>query len=298
MDETNTDPGSAATKPLIGAAELPDTEDHLERLAAVLDEPHPLPSSFSPIAHAFGHRGRSLWRGIRHASVGPSGAAANALVRCLFEAWVLLRWLEKMPAVHVPLWQADHERHALRLLREPEAAVGERLARKFEEWAPAEVVASKKELIAEARANGLAAGIEGVSKRVDGPLLPSMPKMVEAIGAPAITEGYAVVYPLSSAFIHSSASAVLGTIDFHEASKTFGVDDGPLADQIPIRALAATIFAGLLTDVSRIADLGVHDDADVIRRGLVARVPIDFDLSAIVAPADGQEGDEDKWPLD
>ena len=49
-----------ATKPLVGAAELPDVESALEGLAAVLDDPHPLATPFSPVAHAFGHASRPL----------------------------------------------------------------------------------------------------------------------------------------------------------------------------------------------------------------------------------------------
>jgi hypothetical protein len=81
MEETIEAREPKTTKPLVGAAELPDVEAALEGLAAVLDHPHPLATPFSPVAHAFGHRGRSLWRGIRHAASGPSGASASALVR-------------------------------------------------------------------------------------------------------------------------------------------------------------------------------------------------------------------------
>jgi len=278
-----------ATKPLVGAAELPDVESALEGLAAVLHDPHPLATPFSPVAHAFGHRGRSLWRGIRHAASGPSGASASALVRSLFEAWVLLRWLELDPDVHVPLWQADHERHALKLLRVGHERTGERLAGRFKEWAEDALIASKESLVAAARAKGLAAGVKGVGKGSAGPLLPSMPDMVEAINDPAVTEGYTIVYPLSSAFIHSSASSVLGVMEFDESSGTFAIDDGPLDDQVPVRALAATLFAGLLADTSRIAGLGVESAADTYRRALVAIVPVDFDTSILMAPRDGED---------
>jgi hypothetical protein len=293
MPEDASDATEGATRPLIGSSELPAVEVQLEQLAAAaLDTTHALPTQFSPIAHAFGHRGRSLWRGIRHATEGPSAAAAHALVRSLFEAWVLLRWLELNPDMHVPLWQADHERHALELLREPEAVIGRRLAAKFRDWAPDGLIARKEESIAKARADGRAAGVKSVSRKPDGRLLPSMPEMIEAISAPAISEGYAVIYPLSSAFIHSSAGAVLGTVAFDEAAKTFDIDDGPLADEVPVRMLAATVFAGLLTDVSLFAELGVEEDSDLIRRALVANIPADYDPSAISAPLD-EGNDED-----
>lgn len=234
----------------IADAELEKFGDELDR------DGIPLPTPWSPAALMLAHRGRSLYKGFRHAAKGPSGVVAWSAVRLLLEAWILLRWLELNPELHLELWAAEQERHVRTLIAEGSKKGHPSLGKRLMADLGPERLAQIDRTIAEARAKGLAAGM----KIKTGPLLPNLPAMAEAIGADEVSEGYHWAYGFLSSFVHAGAGSFEGRVSVTPNSQV-RIDDGPLADAWPARTLAVRIYAFVLRDVSRILGLGI--DAEV-----------------------------------
>lgn len=257
-------PGPASTGPF-DPADLPEVEARLEVLGQSLDTGMPT-TTFGLVALGFGHRARSLWRGLLHASSGPSDASVQLILRGLVEMTILLPWLAKNPDVHLALWGAEGERQILKLLRDGPTNAGTQLAAGLAQRATPERLAAIERAVAEARSRGRAANTIGL--RPNGSLLPSLPEMVRAVNTPAAREAYTISYNFLSDFTHS------GSRSLAEGVMAGGIfNDGPSQDSRGDRALAAVSYAMVLEVASQAASLGIEDDARRLRARILASSP-------------------------
>ena len=259
--------GAIAPRTGLRSTDIPAVEAELEDLARVLDAGAVRPPSLiAAAAHMFGHRGRSLWHGFLAVADGPSAAAAQALIRPLIEAWIVLRWLELSPELHLMLWSGETERRELEMLTTLGSDVHPNLAARFAAVATPDLVARKRELVDQARAAGEAAGVLSPKAKQ---LTPSIAGMVRAIGALEVLETYRLAYAFQSDWTHTAAGSMKGSFQSDPVAGTITVREERRVSPAA-RTLAAVIFAALLADVSRLAGLAVEDRAGSLRRALSA----------------------------
>jgi Family of unknown function (DUF5677) len=260
---------SPTTDPTLGAfdpAELPEIERRLEELGQALDVSGPS-TPFGIVALGFGHRARSLWLGLRHASAGPSHASVQLILRALVEMTILLPWLAKDPDLYLRLWVAEGERQLLRMLENAPTHANPRLAAGLTEIGTSERIAELEQTVADARTAAMAAEVTGVGRR--GPLVPSIADMVKAINTPAAREAYGIAYNVLSGFTHSGARA----LGMRVTSVGVLLDDGPPGDTLPDRVMGAVAHAMVLELVSEIAGLGIEGDVRALRTRMLATTP-------------------------
>lgn len=264
------DPALSAFDP----AELPGIEARLEELGQALDVQGRL-TPFGIVALGFGHRARSLWLGLRHASTGPSHASVQLILRALVEMTILLPWLAKDPDLHPRLWVAEAERQILKMLQKAPTHASPRLAAGLAGvLGTPERISEFERAVAEARTAAIAAGVSGVGRR--GSLVSSLAEMVEAVDTPAAREAYGIAYNYLSGFTHSRA----GALAMRVTSDGVLLEDGPPENTLPDRALGAVAYAMILELVSEIAGLGIEGDVRVLRTRILATTPAPGEIAS------------------
>ncbi len=266
---------SPKTDPTLGAfdpAELPEIEGRLEDLGQALDVVGPS-TPFGIVALGFGHRARSLWLGLRHASTGPSDASVQLILRALVEMTILLPWLAKDPDLNPRLWVAEAERQMLKMFRIAPTHASPRLAAGLIDVGTPERIAEFERTVADARAAAMAAEVTGVGRR--GSVVPSLAEMVKVVDTPAAREAYGIAYNYLSGFTHSGARA----LGVHATPDGVLLDDGAPGDTLPDRAMGAIAHAMILELVSEIAGLGIEVDVRALRTRMLATTPASVEAS-------------------
>lgn len=247
--------------------DLPEVDARLEALGQTLDAAG-ASTPFGIIAIGFGHRARSLWLGLRHASTGPSHASVQLILRGLVEMTILLPWLAKEPILHPRLWVAEADRQILKMLRAAPTSAGPVLAAGLARVATPERIAEFEQTIAEARAAAIAAAVTGVGR--GGPLVPTLAEMVKVVDTPAAREAYAVAYNFLSGFTHSGARA----LPVHVTPDGVFIDDASPGDPSGDRTMAAVAYSMILEVVSETAGLGIEDEVRAVRARMLAASPV------------------------
>ncbi len=243
-------------------ARLTDVERRLQALDPALDITGPS-TPIGIVALAFGHRARSLYRGVLHAVEGPSEAAAQVALRALIEQTILLAWLLLDPDVHLRLWTAEHQRHMRNLIMKAPTKAGSRFAAGLAEIVSDDAANTLDGAIAEGRRLAIEKRVVGVRKNAS--LLPGLEVMTEQVGTPEAKEAYHIVYNLISGWAHSGA----GDLGLTVTAAGVIFDDDRVDDSAPIRAMAAAAYLYMLGLVSRAADLSIEDQAESLRQQLL-----------------------------
>jgi hypothetical protein len=131
------------------------------------------------LAYMQSERARSLYRGVRHSSSGPSGAAAFVVARALVEVALVAAWVAKNPRERVMRWQADSANEEAKLAR-----------------ALAEIDDEAKTLLDDP------AHLERLRLASD-PKMPDLASMARDVGTEAV-HFYIVYYKTFSAWTHAS----------------------------------------------------------------------------------------------
>jgi hypothetical protein len=244
--------------------ELPAIEARLEELGRALDN---LGQStpFGIVAFGFGHRARSLWFGFRHASVGPSQASVQVILRALVELTILLPWLALDRDLHPRLWLAEAQRQILKLLQKAPTHAGPYLAAGLAEVGTLERIAELELAVSDARAAAITANVAGVGR--GGSLVPNLEVMVKVIDTQAAREAYGIVYNYLSGFTHSGAL----TLGMSVSTEGVSLEDGPPDNTLGDRALGAVAYAMALELVSEVVGLGIEGDVRVLRTRILSR---------------------------
>jgi hypothetical protein len=245
-------------------AELPDIETRLEELGQALDTVGQR-TPFAIVALGGGHRARSLWLGLRHASNGPSLASVQVILRALTELTILLPWLALDPDLYPRLWLAEAQRQILKMLQKAPTHAGPYLAAGLAEVGTPERIAELELAVSDARAAAIAANVAGVGRR--GSLVPNLDEMVKVVDTPAAREAYGIVYNYLSGFTHSGAL----TLGMSFSTEGVSLEDGPPDNTLGDRALGAVAYAMTLELVSEVAGLGIEGDVRVLRTRILAR---------------------------
>jgi hypothetical protein len=272
-DSSTTDRTPSAFNP----AELPEIERRLEDLGRALDVSGQS-TPFRTVAIGFGHRARSFWLGLRHASTGPSHASVQLILRAMVEMTILLPWLAKDPDLHPRLWVAEAKRQTLKIIQNAPTHANPRLAAGVAQVGTLERNAEFALAVAEARTAAIAAGVTGVGRR--GRLVPSLADMVKVIDTPAAREAYGIAYGVLSSYTHSGP----GALGMRVTADGVLLEDGPPENALADRALAAVAYAVILELVSEIAQLGIEGDVRVLRIRILATNP------TAIEPALASEG--------
>ena len=166
--------------------ELPAIEVRLEELGRALDDVGQS-TPFGIVALGFGQRARSLWLGLQHASVGPSQASVQVILRALVELTILLPWLALDRELHPRLWLAEAQHQMLKLLQKAPTHAGGYLAAGLAEVGTPERIAELELAISDARAAAITANVVGVGR--GGSLVPNLDVMVKVIDTQAARIG-------------------------------------------------------------------------------------------------------------
>lgn len=244
-------------------------EEQLQRLAMRLDEPFdPVGGDPDHVCMALGRRARELHRGYLHCLRGNEVVASRALLRPAVELNILLRFLRQHPEHRTRLWHLETIRMIITLFEEIDRRpITDELKSAFERERPTdEEIIEHRRAIAKARNKARGEGVKGVS--VDGYLIPPPREQVELINTPEVWHAYVTAYGPLSAEVH------VGHFSFQQ-SFLHELEDGTalhhdLYEVTPgERALASASFASTLVVVSGWLNLGVTEDAERIRIGLV-----------------------------
>jgi hypothetical protein len=247
---------------------IPEVEERLLALATTLERPVE-PSVFRIAALALGQRARTIFHGFTLLVASRAPAAGLPLMRAAVEINLTLRFLVVNPELHSELWAGEGERQSLILLREF-AADTELVARHGAINIEAPWVEEREKYIRNVRAKALEAGVVGVGS--SGSLLPSMQVIAVKHGDAATREAYRLAYRGLSNDVHTAARA------FH-AEHFRNVDGGLMFQEVEPtageRMLNATTFASTLCVLSEPLELGVLDDAVLIKDALLKSSAID-----------------------
>lgn len=124
---------------------------------------------------------------------------------------------------------------------------------------PADAIDELDRRIGEARAR---ARERGVAVARNGSLLPNVGRMAAEVGTPEALEAYHIAYSMMSDWTHSGPGGLRLTF----TPQGVALDDGPVVDDRPVRAMAAAAYLYTLTIVSREVGLGVEDRCEHLRR--------------------------------
>lgn len=243
-------------------ARLIEAERRLEALGSALEISGDT-TAMAIVAVAVGRRARSLYLGVQHAVVGPSEAAAQVALRALIEQSILLPWLLLNPTVHPFLWTAEHQRHLRNLIRQAPANAGAAFAAGLAERATPERIEALDREISRARALAVTHGVQGV--RSNGSVIPSLAAMTAQLGTREAREAYHVAYNMTSGWTHTAPGGLGLSIE----SEGVVFDDDSIEDSAPIRSMAAATYLYILGVVSKEAGLGIEDETESLRRGLL-----------------------------
>jgi hypothetical protein len=174
--------------------------------------------------------------------------------------------------LHVELWIAEGQRQVAAFVTDYET---DDFLRGRWGSPPAEMLSMRadyREKVRAARAKAIAAGI--IPDKPTGPVFPSTVQMVQILDDPGAKEAYTLAYRRLTSDVH------VGTWAFEKGAfveRTGGLvsysEPQDEAELHATRTLVATSFASTLCIVSAVLDLGIHDQADEIKRTYVPSEP-------------------------
>jgi hypothetical protein len=232
-------------------------EDRLRQLALNLDLPFSPSGDPDEVCMVLGRRGRELYRGYVRCARGGYLVASRALLRPALEVNILLRFIRQHPEHRAKLWQAE----SLRLSITIDELV--RRHRLIEQGSTLMTLPSDEEILKRRREIGRVrkaandAGIPGVSRKANAPLIPSLSGQVELIATPETWQAYATAYTALNSEQH------IGHFSFQRSFRSEQPDGTVIhLDEYEIRAgereLGSSLFASTLVIVSDWLGLGNH----------------------------------------
>jgi hypothetical protein len=192
--------------------------------------------------------------------------SAMVVLRSLVDLTILTLWIERCPKLHVVLWAAEGDRRAF----EDRDALAKLVAMRGRPI-PDEDLPSLAHRLRISRANARyrtiarRAGVP-IGPNDDQPLLPNVHERVQSLRLSAI-ELYGVGFGTPSSWAHTHAH----TIAFVPRADEHGLwlDPDIRLEPATVRRFGIALQAGQLAAVSRMVGLGIEDELDIIRAGMV-----------------------------
>jgi hypothetical protein len=199
-----------------------------------------------------------------HSLSGPSILAAHVDARAVLDVLILTRWLQDDPALRARLWLAEDRRAQLSGLEAMRKFAKRRGQVAPPDFTTAPTSAEMRAEIAQARAEGLAAGLP--LPRRDGRVLPSIEQMAQA--APDLWEVYHVAYRGLSPAAHAGGRSFIGDSVEIRKDGTY-LKPGTPFDAVALRAIGVPMVCMLFASVSRQVGLGIEAECDSLRLSVV-----------------------------
>ncbi|MFL5963275.1 MAG: DUF5677 domain-containing protein [Gaiellaceae bacterium] len=243
---------------------LDEIESRLLALGAAVNRPV-VDALYQRALVALAQRAVGIFRGFTLLAASEAPSAALALMRPAVEYNLTLRFLVARPDLHPDLWAAEGERQSLIMLREfvedQELVARHQGIDLTEPW-----VAEREQYIDEVRARALAANVVGVGQK--GPVLPGMQTIAVNHGDIATREAYTLAYRSLSATTHGGARA-FNDGAFQEERPGWVTFVEELEGMRGNRALNASTFASTLCVLSEPLELGVLEEATILKGALL-----------------------------
>jgi hypothetical protein len=251
-------------------AALDASEETLRELGEQLDAP--VRNGYLQRAcQGLGVRARSMFIGFQKLIDSDVPAAAFVLLRPATEINLVLRFLVARPEVHLELWEGDADLELVKWIQEIE---GDPQLAGLVGWSEVPgLTATLEAEIAKSRALGLKEGVQGVSAKPRGRVMPDMWLIAHNHGDLSTRHAYWAAYRPLSLITHASSRGFTHSEwidpDGSGSHVTFSEMKDPVNRIRSHRALSAATFASTLTVISDPLNLDVLEVAGRTRDLLV-----------------------------